>query len=223
MPPHPPEKRAEAKALREQGLSYAKISAAIDIPYFTVVRWTNEKQHQRSLRNAKHYKEQHRGKCEDCGKSVWLSSHLCRVCSSTRRRIWTRENIIEAIHLFNEKHGRPPVSTEWTRGASEYPNTGTVSERFGSWAAAIEAAGYQRPDVGRKLVDRSEDRAEAKRLHAEGRTVEQLADMFNMPPSIIRRYLASNERSMNPRPSGKPKKRTREQRIADLQKALAKQ
>lgn len=79
---------------------------------------------------------------------------------------WTQERIIEAIRDWHDHHGEAPRRTdwdayrcekladaasqradEWRKRATlfrigEWPTPRTVTEAFGSWNAAIEAAGY---------------------------------------------------------------------------------
>ena len=59
--------------------------------------------------------------------------------------IWTREAIICAIQRWVIEYGEPPTSKVWNgpRRPAGYPSVPTVKERFGSWNAAIEAAGYR--------------------------------------------------------------------------------
>lgn len=58
---------------------------------------------------------------------------------------WTSEEILEQIRLFHKQNGRPPTSREFKR-AGPWPKQTTVVKKFGSWANAIEAAGFPRPD-----------------------------------------------------------------------------
>lgn len=71
---------------------------------------------------------------------------------------WTQERIIRCIRRFAEKHGRAPTAHEWSRGRRRYrrksgstlaanrrsdrPSLQTVFNVFGSWNAALVAAGY---------------------------------------------------------------------------------
>lgn len=67
-----------------------------------------------------------------------------------RRKQWTRETIIEAIQAFANEHGRPPTVLESTR-AHGLPRHSTVRKVFGSWAAGIEAAGFEKPMRSRRV------------------------------------------------------------------------
>jgi hypothetical protein len=61
---------------------------------------------------------------------------------------WTEERIIRAIQAWAKRHGgKPPKYNDWSRAAIEtggtmHPSRVTVAERFGSWNAAIAAAGF---------------------------------------------------------------------------------
>ena len=57
------------------------------------------------------------------------------------RRLWSREEIVEALRHWTREHGRPPRQHELVYGASGLPTAHTIRRRFGSYAAALEAAG----------------------------------------------------------------------------------
>lgn len=57
-------------------------------------------------------------------------------------RYWTRERIIEAIRLHEELNGRPPALIDFGGGDYRFPSHRTVTNFFGSWNAAIVAAGF---------------------------------------------------------------------------------
>jgi HNH endonuclease len=62
---------------------------------------------------------------------------------------WTHDRILEAIVRWAELHdGKPPVSTEWNRANDDYPTSFVVKREFGSWARAIEQAGFDKPTRG---------------------------------------------------------------------------
>lgn len=60
----------------------------------------------------------------------------------TAPRTWTREKVIEAIKRFHAEHGRPPTQKDWVRRGDWWPAFSTAARPFGSWGAAIVAAGY---------------------------------------------------------------------------------
>lgn len=61
-------------------------------------------------------------------------------CVETRPG-WTRDLVIEAILQFDREEGRRPVETDM-RSDPRLPSWTTIRRLFGSWAAALEAAGY---------------------------------------------------------------------------------
>lgn len=61
----------------------------------------------------------------------------------TRRERWSRERILDAMRAFHGEHGCPPRASDWKRALPAYPDPGTVSRHFGSWANALQAAGFQ--------------------------------------------------------------------------------
>lgn len=113
------------------------------------------------------------GRCMDCGAVTNGSNgrgkahKRCLSCYSRHaheRRLWTPETVIEAIQAWAHEYGAPPTATEWNPGqhhmkpgaAERYydgplvaPPVVAVQREFGSWAAAIEAAGFPRPQVSK--------------------------------------------------------------------------
>jgi hypothetical protein len=77
-------------------------------------------------------------RCQGCGKprgdsnrSYKHVSVLCRECW-----VWTPERMAAAIRAWADEHGRPPAS-------SEFKYRGRAVTLFGSWAAAVRAAGLE--------------------------------------------------------------------------------
>lgn len=83
-----------------------------------------------------------------------------------RRRAWERDDILDAIRRWDTDYGHPPTSTEWMRRVDGYPTTTTVATRFGSWANAVEQAGFPRPARGG--VPLRPLKAPAKRVRVRG-------------------------------------------------------
>lgn len=63
-----------------------------------------------------------------------------------KRTHWTRKSAIEAIQRFHVEHGRPPLSREV--GRNGLPPIPTLRRFFGTFADAIVAAGFDRPQRG---------------------------------------------------------------------------
>jgi hypothetical protein len=74
--------------------------------------------------------------------------------------------IVYAIDLWARRHLRPPTAGQWDRAGEDHPSRQTVQRVFGSWNAAIQAAGYvpRRPGrpFGRRLLAPQRRRATAK-------------------------------------------------------------
>jgi hypothetical protein len=62
------------------------------------------------------------------------------------RARWSDDEILNALQLWARRHGRAPKREEWVRSGAHRPCRNTVSKRFGSWSAALEAADLQ-PDL----------------------------------------------------------------------------
>jgi hypothetical protein len=71
-----------------------------------------------------------------------------------RGRVWTRAEIISALREWSQLHGRPPVCKDWQCTTDEHPGSRAVGSLFGSWSAALTAAGL-RPDWPREQMVRA--------------------------------------------------------------------
>ncbi len=61
---------------------------------------------------------------------------------------WTDEDILDAIRHWATEHGQPPTANHWRNRHNGYPSLSVVTGHFGSWATAIERAGFPRPVRG---------------------------------------------------------------------------
>jgi hypothetical protein len=131
----------------------------------------------------------------------------CFSCSTVARTRWTREAVITAIHRWADEHGGvPPVASDWNatiaadRGkpvrGDAFPPLGRVQQVFGSWAAAIEAAGFQ-PYTAGSYGREGEDPAivaETIRLYRdEHLSLSQVADRMGVTPQAIRHRLVVSD------------------------------
>jgi hypothetical protein len=79
---------------------------------------------------------------------------------------WTRETIVYAIELWHRRHLRAPSALEWERAGENHPCRQTVMRTFGSWNAAIAAAGFKPKRQGQ---NRPEARSNRTRCPDTGR------------------------------------------------------
>ena len=103
----------------------------------------------------------HAHDCEGCGEPI-LAARVprCRRCANTSRSRWgepfTEREIIDAIRAWQRLEGRPPAQADWhpsdhggarrwEHECPRWPPAAQVTRRFGSWNAALQAAGFDRP------------------------------------------------------------------------------
>ena len=101
---------------------------------------------------AGHYLRAH--SCPGCGGPVVSprGRHCTSCAPKFRRRNWSREALISALRAWGEEHGKPPEaqdwlpsvdrSRQWAREYPRWPSATQVQRAFGSWGAALDAAGY---------------------------------------------------------------------------------
>lgn len=163
------DRATRATALRERGLKLREIAAEMGEPISTVHELITDpdlsKHHARM-------RQRYGGICIDCGAPTsWPRGPIrngpakrCAACASVAQIVWTRELIIAALHEWTRLYGRTPSSVAWnpslarSKGqldlverfyAGRWPSTSIVQKRFGSWNAAIDAAGLPRNRNGR--------------------------------------------------------------------------
>jgi hypothetical protein len=56
-------------------------------------------------------------------------------------RVWSKQEVVVALVQWAAEHDESPASGDWRRGAPERPCSKTVCVHFGSWQAAVTAAG----------------------------------------------------------------------------------
>ena len=151
--------------------------------------------------------------CVDCGGRVDGASRaraegsepVCRVCAPAHYATWTRDAIVFAIEEWaDENGGIPPSATDFrialARGAA-VPNIKHVQWRFGSWNAAIVAAGFE-PHAGGPLggfkVLTPAEREEAARRYAAGESVNLIAADLKCAPATVRKWARKAGVEMRP-------------------------
>jgi hypothetical protein len=149
--------------------------------------------------------------CVDCGATcnvdgrVEGASERCGGCSRRYRheaRRWTPEAVIAAIQAWADEHGGvPPVATDWNatvarasgRGArgDEFPSLDSVQAAFGTWSAAITAAGFV-PFTSGLYGREGEDPAilaETARLYRSGLSLAEVGERMGVTGTTVGRRL----------------------------------
>jgi len=62
-----------------------------------------------------------------------------------RPRSWTRDEIVASIQRWALEHGRQPSQNDWLRSGDYHPSATTATKIFGTWGAALVAAGFMVP------------------------------------------------------------------------------
>ena len=141
----------EARRLSAQGLSPREIAERLGLTTATVGTWLSAAQAAYRLRNE--------GVCMDCGGATSGANGPARAlrCDRCQRNWqtlnrWNRERVIEAFHRWAVEHpGVHPSADVWNAsrtpgGAS--PCAATAQKVFGSWSAALHAAGVEPYEPG---------------------------------------------------------------------------
>ena len=110
---------------------------------------------------ARAVKRRYQGACRTCGAPTSPRNgkgdayHYCKACRpGAIQPRWTRELVLEAIRAWQERHGTPPSSYDWSRTHArrrggdalarlqdgQFPAPATVTDLFGTWAKARAAA-----------------------------------------------------------------------------------
>lgn len=150
----------QAQALRGEGLLLREIAEHMGAAVATISAYLRDPDGSK-LRARK---DSYRGECVDCGRPTDGTNgrdrapKRCSACSIAYQTVWSRESIVAAIQRWAGLYGEPPGEADWTPGhpsakrrpwrteryrSGHYPNSSTIDNYFGSWNAAIEAAGFE--------------------------------------------------------------------------------
>lgn len=135
-------------------MTYRAIAEQLGVNSRTVANWVIDpdgtKNHAR--------KDSYRGECSRCGGPTTGSggkSAAPTKCAHCRREvdhIAARERVLAKMREWALSHGgNPPSARDWMeKHNSDWPRTSVVQTIFGSWNAAIEAAGFTPLPIGMK-------------------------------------------------------------------------
>lgn len=128
------------------------------------------------------------------GKMANRDEPVCRACAGAHYATWTREAIVCCVQEFAEETGGiPPVADDFMRlhalGAA-VPSVTCVQGRFGSWNAAVFAAGFAPRTPGMHSIapplTAKQREVCAVRYAAGESSVRIAADLGCAPPTVIR-------------------------------------
>jgi hypothetical protein len=106
-------------------------------------------------------------------------------------RGYTNEDLLDALRSFAAEHdGRPPIAPEADDRETDLPTAATFARRFGSWNAAIAAAGFDprfRRRSDEELLDDLREFADETGAHPTVAAVRAHPDMAK-PPTYRARF-----------------------------------
>ena len=160
------ERAAEAASLVALGSSSREVSESMGLSY----SYVRELLCDPDGAKARARKASYRGACIDCGGPTDGSNgrqgrpERCIECrcewqrTSPEWRIWDRESVIERMQEWSALYGQQPGARDWNPNMARnqgredvatrfdidgcWPHTSSVVHVFGTWNAAIEAAGF---------------------------------------------------------------------------------
>lgn len=194
----------EALALHAEGLTAREIGVRLGVKRSTAAAWVNDP----DLTGQKQRRHRYAGTCADCGgptdgsNGASKAATRCATCAAARthdERPWTPEAIVGSFRAYHERYGRSPTATDtWgftptgrIRLSAErlaeipaghvLPQPSAVRREFGSWRAALEAAGLPANRPGgspahRTIRQRTAARTETLALLSTGpKTITEIA------------------------------------------------
>jgi hypothetical protein len=177
---------ALAHRLHDEGESYTVIAKAAGVQYQTARSWLDTEYRSQLRAKARERKAGYGGTCETCGSATDGSGgprnapRYCRLCAPAAHAKWGRDGVVSAIRRYYARYGRPPGAVDFNPAAArahgrhdraerfesdgDYPSTSCAQYVFGSWAAALTAAGFRPNPSGY-----------AARAHDDNWTIEDAA------------------------------------------------
>jgi hypothetical protein len=159
--------------------------------------------HRRKWCSSRCRKAQYAGTCVDCGgptdgtnpgRGMPTRCGACAARYAHETARWTPEAILNAIRQWAADHdGDPPRAPAWLarHDTEHFPYASTVLNAFGTWNAAIEAAGftprasghYGRPGEDPEVV------AETVRLYRSGLSLAETGEALGVSGMCVLRRL----------------------------------
>lgn len=130
---------AKARRLRNLGVRRTEIASQLGVTPSTIDNWMKARQ------------------CIDCDEFV-VRGDAVRCLDCAQRHVsmeegdyWPQEQILDAINAFFVRTGRAPTSLDWRVATKKTPNRNQVVRRFGTFNAAIRAAGLTPRKTGKRF------------------------------------------------------------------------
>lgn len=191
----------KAQRLRAQGLIYKEIGEQLGVPRQTAWLLVNDPDGSRERARKRRYDLE----CVCCGGRVDgttpgrmrdRDNPVCHKCAPVYYSTWTRESIICAIQEWADEHGGiPPSANQWqaarAKGDERVCSVNEVQGHFGSWNAAIIAAGFEPHAIGpvggyKRLTP--EQRQDCARRYAAGESSVSIAADFDCSPPVVLKW-----------------------------------
>jgi hypothetical protein len=138
-------------------------------------------------------------------KAAGLSTREAGYAGRLSLRRWTREEITLLLQQDAERLGRPPLYLEWDKPSKKRPSGSTVQSRFGSWNAALEAAGLGTRDRRHYNAKLTVEAVRAIRVSTESLSlVARRCGVSRSTVSLIRRGKTWKDVTIVPRPFTPP-------------------
>jgi len=128
-----------------------------------------------------------------------------RVVRNVPAGTWSRKAVLQAFRLWYRAHGRAPRATDWSppsppgtrrrteraqrADGSSYPSPTTVRRYFGSWSAALEAAGLRAERLAPWELSLADRVAVARRLSASGLRAKEISRQLGVATATVHKYL----------------------------------
>lgn len=205
------QRATEAQRLRDEGLIYREIGRRMGISRSYACELIRDPTGQ----GEKARKASYGGTCRDCGAPTDGSDgranapERCARCSLEKQhneRYWTKEVIVAAIIRWDDTFSQVPRASDWnvamarkyTDGqkrlaryydhpAGPWPAASMVQREFGSWSAAIRAAGlepFAKSPPGPNTLT-AEKLAETIRLYRSGLSAAQVGERLGITGDAV--------------------------------------
>lgn len=200
------ERHAQVVALKAQGLSFSQIAAQLGLARSTVTAAYYDPSGEEDRRRKRRYERP----CVDCGATInpngiRAESVRCRTCHYEREREMSRRWVIDSINEWADLFGTPPSAADWNPAKCRadgmewkveryeatgraWPSVSLAQDNFGSWSAAIAAAGWEPRESGKYGRDGEDPAvvAETVRLYRSGLSCAQVGEVLDAAPETIR-------------------------------------